>query len=155
MAYSYDPTLLERRDQVRFLAQDNRGEALARLADEEIDWILTQSGNVYLAAAQAAGIIAAYYADQVDKTVGSLRISASRRAEAYLKLADKLEASASAGGRILPKPWAASTSQSTKNARRQDGDRTKPAFYEEMMEDPTLVGNEPDRRYLSTVPFPE
>lgn len=56
MAATYDVTLATDRDWVRFLIND-RVTAKAVLQDEEIDALLVEEGNKYLAAARAGELI--------------------------------------------------------------------------------------------------
>jgi len=96
MAYSYDPTLPTAKDQVRFLISDkdvsNNG-VNAHLADEEINWLLTEnSGNVYDAAASGAEQIAAEYSSKEDKMVGPLRLMHGNMADRFYALAKALRA---------------------------------------------------------------
>jgi len=90
MAWSYsgDPTSSQR-DEVRFLIGDvDEGEPL--LSDEEIGYLLSKTGDVRRAAAQAARAIAARFSRQVDEAVGDIRLSLSKRAEQYWRLAAEL-----------------------------------------------------------------
>jgi len=61
------------------------------LQDEEIDYLLTETQNILLAASRAAKAVAAKFARQADKAVGDLRISLSQKAQAYKTLAADLE----------------------------------------------------------------
>ena len=56
MSFTYDVELSQSRDQVRFLIQDNQ-ESRALFQDEEIDWIITQEMNVYMAGARLCDIL--------------------------------------------------------------------------------------------------
>lgn len=90
MTWSYNSSLASDKDKVRLLTGDT-DTTDQLLQDEEINYLLTETGNVLLAAGRAARAIAAKFARQADKEVGDLRVSLSQKAEAYRKLADDLE----------------------------------------------------------------
>lgn len=73
MSFTYDPALVSDRDWVRFFVAD-RIQARAVLADEEIDALLTEEANKYLAAARAGEMMLARNGSLVDKWVGDLRL---------------------------------------------------------------------------------
>lgn len=89
------------RDEIRFLVGDTDQEDQL-LLDGEIDYILTVYPRVsgtanYRAAAVAARSIAGKFSKAVDKTVGSLSLNASRKAQAFNELADKFDEQALTG----------------------------------------------------------
>ena len=92
--YSGDPST-SKRDEVRFLLGDTKGERPVSLSDAEIDWLLAQSLNdPYRAGANAAQQMAGSYAmlTQKARTIGDLTVvndyaSAERR---MLALSDRL-----------------------------------------------------------------
>lgn len=90
MSWSYNSNLATDKDKVRLLVGDT-DTTDQLLQDEEINYLLTETGNVLLAASRAAKAIAAKFSRQANKTVGDLRIDLSQKAEAYHKLADNLE----------------------------------------------------------------
>jgi len=90
MTWSYDPSLPTDKDKVRFRTGDT-DETDQLLQDEEINYLLSETTNVLLAASRAAKAIAAKFARQADKSVGSLSISLSQKAQAYMALAADLE----------------------------------------------------------------
>tara|TARA_A100001391_G_scaffold70347_3_gene44940 strand:- start:1682 stop:2125 length:444 start_codon:yes stop_codon:yes gene_type:complete len=86
--YSGDPANNDR-DKVRFLVFDtDTNEQL--LSDEEIAWLLSEQTNVYLAAANAAEVIAAKFAKDISRSVVGISATPGGRAEFYLELAEKL-----------------------------------------------------------------
>jgi len=90
MTWSYDTSLTEAKDKVRFYIGDtDTNDQL--LQDEEINFLLTETQNVLQAASRAAKALAAKFSRQADKAVGDLRISLSQKAQAYMSLAADLE----------------------------------------------------------------
>lgn len=86
-----------RLDRIRILIGDtNPQEPL--LDDEFILWLLEQSTNDYVVAAQACQAIATRFAREADITVGDLSVKFSRMAEAYREAAMQL---ASQAGSLL------------------------------------------------------
>jgi len=83
-------TSLTDKDKVRFYIGDtDTNDQL--LQDEEINFLLTETSNILLAASHAAKALAAKFSRQADKTVGDLRISLSQKAQTYMALAADLE----------------------------------------------------------------
>ncbi len=82
MAATYDPALPTDRDWVRFLIGD-RTVSSARLQDGEIDAVLAEEANKYLAAARCAEV--AYgggaHGGVIEKAVDDLRLKFSDDAE--------------------------------------------------------------------------
>jgi hypothetical protein len=90
MAYSYN--LTTPRGKVRFLVPDN-DSASYELTDEEIDYLLGQSGNdEKLAAVKACKWLARKYAKTPTFSADGLSVSGNARAETYAKRAAELEA---------------------------------------------------------------
>lgn len=94
--YSFDPTTSQK-DAVRFLCQDTDvvTTGVARLCDEEINYILGLQSNVFLAAAQCADEIAAYWARVQNTRIGPLNIERSQAVIFYQQVAEKLRHTAS------------------------------------------------------------
>lgn len=93
--YSGDPSTSDK-DAIRFLAQaTGEDRATGFVSDEEIQWILTQEPNIYLAAAMVADRISSYFGAMRSKTVGPLTISGSDQARNYAALAQQLRSQAS------------------------------------------------------------
>jgi hypothetical protein len=86
----YNPSLTTDRDKVRFLIGDtDENEPL--LQDEEIDFLLSENTDIYLAASSAAESISAKFARQSDKSIGDAHTTYSQKAEAYHRLAERLK----------------------------------------------------------------
>ena len=73
MPFSYDPGLSSDRDWVRLLSGDRVADQM-RLADEEIDALLREESNKYLAAARACELLLARSGGLVTKQVDTLRL---------------------------------------------------------------------------------
>lgn len=96
-SYSGDPST-SNKDAVRFLCQDTDvvTQGAARLADEEINWTLTNvTNNVLLAAALCADAIAAYWAKVQNTRIGPLNIQRSQAVTFYQAVAAELRRMAS------------------------------------------------------------
>lgn len=91
---TYDDKLDADLDRVRFLVRDTDGGTNGtafNLSDDEINWLLTEEADLYLAAAAAARTLGAKHADGESKTVGPFSISHSNTAQGYEELAQSLE----------------------------------------------------------------
>lgn len=95
-SYSNDPST-SNKDAVRFLCQDTDvvTQGATRLADEEINWVLTQQSNVFLAAAVCADTIAGYWAKIQNTRIGPLNIQRSQAVTFYQAVAAELRRMAS------------------------------------------------------------
>jgi hypothetical protein len=69
-------------------------EGIVRLQDEEVNWLLSQHPNVFMAAANAAEAIAAYWSKIQDKYIGPLRIIHGQQYDRYIELAVRLRTQA-------------------------------------------------------------
>lgn len=88
--YSFDPSTSPK-DAVRFLCQDtDMTTGAVRLADEEINFILSQQSNVFLAAAACADTIAGYWAKVQNTRIGPLNIQRSQAVTFYQAVAARL-----------------------------------------------------------------
>ena len=74
MTASYNPSLVDDLDWVRFLIGD-REETDAIISDEEITTLLQEERNKYMAAFRAGNIILAQDQGVVEKAVGDLRLN--------------------------------------------------------------------------------
>lgn len=93
--YSFDPNS-SLKDTVRFLCQDtDMTTGIVRLADEEINWTLSQQSNVFLAAAECCQVIAAYWAKIQNTRIGPLNIQRGQAVPFYQALAQSLMQTAS------------------------------------------------------------
>lgn len=116
MAWSYsgDPSTSSC-DAVRFLIGDTvTSDPL--LQNEEIEYMIAQHSNIYLAAAFCCDAIEASFSRLADTEMGELSVKASQRAIAYAKLAAKLRKSAMGAS----KPHASSVYTAEKEAIADD-----------------------------------
>lgn len=122
-SYSGNPASSEM-NQVRFLVGDtDTNDQL--VTNEEINWALTEGGP-YVAAAIVARTIAAKFARKADFEVSNdLKVSYSKQADAYNKLADNLEKKS---GRVSALPYAGGISVADKETNEADTDRVEPKF---------------------------
>lgn len=108
---SYDPTLGTDRDWVRFLIGDRVvvPETAAKLTNEEIDAVVADEANKFLAAARCLEALYAQWkaqgADVVEKQVGDLRIRRSDNQSAESAVAALISSLRQRGAWLLhPKP---------------------------------------------------
>jgi hypothetical protein len=90
MAWTYDSTATEPRDQLRLLIGDVL-QADQQFQDEELDYILTGHPSLLSAAAAACRALASRYARYADKWVGNLKILASQKSRQYLRQAEEFD----------------------------------------------------------------
>lgn len=126
------------KDQVRFLIGDTVTTD-QQLQDEEISFLLTDSGDLYSTAIAAAQALVAHYAREVDKSVGQLSIRASQRAAQYKTLITTLKDQQASN--LGSGPWAASLSVASKKTQAQNTDIPQPAFVRGMRNDPAAGEN--------------
>lgn len=134
MAWTYDPTLPTDKDRVRLIIGDTLSIE-PQLQDEEIQALLDLfGGSVRAAAIGATRGLAAIYARYADKWVGDLKILASQKHEAYLRLADSLEESTNiigvGGGSGAPSAGGVYVGE--KEAMEANTNRVSPFFYRGM-----------------------
>lgn len=109
--YSGDPASSPK-DAVRFLAKATGEDAeTGFVTDEEIQWILGQEPNVYMAAARVAESAATFFGSKQDKTVGPLSISYRNQTASYGDLAAKLRSQANSTSRNVGPISTGATSQ--------------------------------------------
>lgn len=121
--YSLDPSSSDK-DAVRFLIGDTCFDA-QQLQDEEIDWVLTEEPNVYLAGARCASSISGLYAKKADKSVGDLRIKYTSIRDQYGSLAANLEARGAIRSAVA---YAGGISKDDKEQVEEETDRVEPSF---------------------------
>jgi hypothetical protein len=97
-----------------------------QIADEEINFALTQQPTIYGAAAEAARYIAAQYSRKVDTTNGVLNQNYSNMARAYAALAVRLDAKDTENSFVTP--YAGGISVANKQRQEGDSDRVAPQF---------------------------
>lgn len=102
-SYTFDPSSSSK-DAVRFLCQDTDvvTAGAARLCDEEINWVLSQQSNVFLAAAECADTIAAYWAKVQNTRIGPLNIQRGQAVPFYQAIAEKLRNTAARWAGSVP-----------------------------------------------------
>lgn len=126
--YSGDPSSTNL-DAVRFLIGDTDTND-QQLQDAEVEWLLTENGSVYNAAAAGCETLAAKYARKVDKAVGDLRLAAQQKFEHYRDLAVTLRSRTAK----LAMPFAGGISVASKLAYEANSDRVAPAFTRSLHE---------------------
>lgn len=129
MTWSYDSSLSQERDQVRFLVGDTDPAATHLAQNEEIDWALTQ-GGIWFAASLIADSIASFFSDSADKQVGDLRLSNSQKSTQFRDLAVNFRANMS---RISVAPFFTGQSESVKETDKLDTDLVQPFFRRDLM----------------------
>jgi hypothetical protein len=136
--YTGDPRNSDR-DAVRFKVGDTiPKDQLA--TDEEILYALDEQGSVLLAAVVVAEAIAARFSRLADARVGDVSESASKKAEAYRKLADNLRRDAS----VTALPVFGGISRDEKRGYDLDDDLVQPSFRVTLDDHPELP-NERDQ----------
>jgi len=91
MAWSYDPNLSTKKDEVRLIIGDTDIDDQL-LQDEEIEYFLEQSqDSVIQASIKAVMAIIAKLSRKVDKSVGEAKLSLSQQIEHYQELLDNLK----------------------------------------------------------------
>ena len=125
--YSGDPADSDM-DAVRFLVQDVN-ESDQKVSNEEITWMLTTSGNVYLAAADVAVAIAAVYGSKSSKSIGSLSVTYAEQNKAYEALSQRLRILGSSPSKLsLSSIYAGGISKADKARQEADTDWVEPDF---------------------------
>lgn len=135
-SFSGDPALSDR-DAVRGLIGDTDSSAW-QLLDTQIDFVLTQFPNIWLAAAHCARMIAASYGRRVQKRVGDLEINYGQLQKNYLDLARELKAT---GDTIGIAPYSGGISHSDKHVVADNTDRVKPPFRTKQFDNPSGANN--------------
>lgn len=136
MAWTYgdDPvisstaTAAQKRDAVRFLAQENQ-TATQRVSDAEVAFLIAQEANVWKAAARCAELVANRMGAVASRTVDRLTITYGR--QDYLNLAKSLRAR----GRSNEVPFVGGISVSEKDLLPADSDWPPPWFGRATHED--------------------
>lgn len=122
--YSGDPAN-STRDEVRFLIGDTDSTASYTLADEEINYLLTQATSVLLVAALAAENVAGKIGRLArSKSVGDLSLSWGERSAEFRQLAATLRSRATLSA---VKPYVGGLSRTEKDAVDAEADRIAPA----------------------------
>ena len=133
-SYNHDPANSDL-DAVRFLVTDTNHEDKL-LDDNEINWLLSQEGNVRQAAIKALRNLIAIFSRHVDTSGKAGSKAQSQRVESFKSaLAELLEDQSMAGLNI----FAGGQSVSGKESIRSDSDRVKPVFGKNMFDNPRAV----------------
>lgn len=127
--YSGNPESSDR-DKVRFLARDTTSGAMT-LNDEEVDWLLTQEANVFMAAAAAVELIANRHVGIASKSVGGLSLSYSQASASEYARTLRLR------GRSYQVPTAGGISIAANEIDATDTDRPTPDFRRGMHDHPS------------------
>lgn len=140
--YSGDPSTSSK-DAVRFLMQDTNDEDVL-LQDEEIDWLLTQHGDVGAAAVAGLTTLANRYASMAiaEKEVGDLRIKYADRSAALRAQAEQVSNSVVT---VAPVPVMTGSTFSGRESARSDLDRV-PDVFEVGMHDNDSEPRDPQDR---------
>jgi hypothetical protein len=109
-----------------------------QMQDEEINWILTQWSNIYLAAAECCRDIAAQFSRKVDTVQGELRTLYSAQQRAYAQRGAELQQLGMARGGVVP--YAGGISIADKTNQVLDPDRVPPQYNIGMDDDLLPVG---------------
>jgi len=125
VSFSYVDPMTVPRDAVRLLIGDTV-EASALFSDEDLGYFLAEANSKpKQAALLALDALAARFSNQVDITLGKLRLENSQRAEAYAERAAKLRQRIGLSGvRIV----AGGRTWSERYAARSNTDALQPAF---------------------------
>lgn len=138
MTWTYDPSTLGTNvtAQIRLLIGDIKSTD-QQLQDEEIAAAISIRGvgNVYGQAAEAARMIAAKYAREVDSVNETLRQMFSARMNRYLKLADDLDSRLGIDP-TAAMPASGGISMSDKALDAGNADLPQPAFFRDLNTDP-------------------
>ena len=140
--YSGDPSKTDR-DHVRFMIGDTDSTDKL-LYDKEIEFLISQAGNVYSAAVEGCKRIAALYAKYANESVGQVSISHDQKSQHYYKLAETLKRDYV---NTLAIPYAGGISTSDKETYEEDDDRVKPAFTRKLMEEDDSDAEDYDQNY--------
>ena len=136
-----------RRDAVRVLVGDTNVDD-QQITDEEIFFALNEnSKNVYFAAAQAARMVASYYARLVDTDFEGISAEYHQRQEHYRKLAVALDQQAKSKGGALGVPAAGGIRVDQVEDTREDSNRVRSSFRRGQFSYPGTDVNEGGGRY--------
>jgi hypothetical protein len=130
---AYDPSDSPA-DSVRFLIGDTNIASPA-LTDAEIEFALDQNANLYSAAAICARALSARYARRVDTKFETVESKYSQLRDSYEQLARSLDAQAKKRGG-LGEPRAGGISEADVENVRNNADRVKPFFYDNLFNNP-------------------
>lgn len=134
MSWSYDASLPTEKDQVRFHIRDT-DTADQLVQDEEINYLLTEHGSVYKAAAAACRNVALHFTRKVSliSKESGIKDDMKEKADRYSEMADKFDEQDGRSGLTV---FAGGISAADKEARAADGDTTRPAFRKDLHQTP-------------------
>lgn len=131
--YSNDPSKSDR-DAVRFMVGDtNKDRPL--FDDREIDYQLTATPNVAIAASELLFAKAAEFATQADIRVGDVSKSLSKVSENLKACAERLKSDAL----LRARPFFGGLTKSGKRALAEDTGATQPQFFLGQTDDPQVI----------------
>lgn len=136
MPATYDSGLLEEKDQVRFLVQDNKVTSSTTTVtnpafqDEEIEWALGQEQNIYMAAASLCDSIVTRSGGIKSKKISDMAIVYDT--SFYIRLGGRLRARGS-GHQI---PYCGGISIGDKLVQQMDSDAVQPAIVRNLDNNP-------------------
>jgi len=132
VSFTYNPNdLTTNLNQLRNLIQDVSSTA-PEFQDAEIDFYNDQSSSIYSAAMLASNVLSMKYAQEVDKTVGKLKLAASKKSEHYKDMASEFKLMAEEKG--SQQLYAGGISISDKDTVEADTDRVEPDFSKGMFD---------------------
>jgi hypothetical protein len=126
MTWSYDTALTADKDKIRALIGDTDTNDQI-ISDEEIAFFLTQSGNIYGAAARTCRAIAAKFSRRTDIEVEGVSDKMSQLVKHYNALATSYDIDSGKFGSTI-NPVVTGISRSEMRTVRQNSDRVDPAF---------------------------
>jgi hypothetical protein len=132
-SYSGDPKASPK-DAVRFLISDtDSGTQL--ISDEEIEYLLEEESNQYLAAARAAEVIGASFTLEVQASAEGMSFSGDALMQRYFELADRLRQLAKKKTRLAP-PYVGGISWAERERADADPDKIPTHFRSHMHDNP-------------------
>ena len=129
-SYSGNPAS-SNKDAVRFLIKDTTS-ASAQATDEEINWVVSQEANIYMAAALIMETIARRVDGLTSKKTGDLTLTWGNTSN-MLQQASNLRARGQGSYQEL---YAGGISKADKLSHEQDTDVPKPSFKRDRMDNP-------------------
>lgn len=124
---------------LRSMLQDAAGDDEILSTTDYDNVIEVEATNIYRAAAMAARMIAATFAQKVNVAAGSVKISLEEKYQHYVSLADKLDFRAREGGGGSGEeynPQLTGVSQAAMDVVRDDDDRPPSNFEMSMHDNP-------------------
>ncbi len=121
-------------DAVRFLSGQTSTGDPELVQDEEIEWLVTQEGNAWLAAAQVCEALGGRYTGKAtSRTVGELSLTYADRGATFTQRAADLRRRAALRSVV---PYSGGASVADKEVLTGDADRIQPSFARGMDDRP-------------------